>query len=84
MNEGAVITQPGNSVKNKTGGWRSLKPSLDQKKCIKCGNCWVNCPASAIDKKKGIFVINYDMCKGCGICARECPVKAIILVKEEK
>ena len=83
-NEGGVIDKPGSSIKNKTGGWRSMKPVIDQKKCIKCGKCWVNCPAGSIDKKSGKFVINYDMCKGCGICAKVCPVKAIHMEKEEK
>ena len=85
MNEGAVIDEPGSSVKNKTGGWRAMRPVIDQDKCIKCGKCWMVCPAGSIEKTKdGKFKINYDMCKGCGICAKECPVNAIKMVKEEK
>ena len=82
---GAVIEEPGSTIKNKTGGWRSFKPVIDQKKCIKCGTCWKFCPDNAVRKnEKGEFEINYDYCKGCGICAKECPVKAIKMVKEEK
>jgi len=82
---GAVIDQPGSTIKNKTGGWRSFRPIIDQEKCIKCGKCWASCPDNAIRKnKKGEFEFNYDYCKGCGICANECPVKAIKMVKEEK
>jgi len=81
---GAVIEEPGSTVKNKTGGWRSFRP-IDQKKCIKCGICWKFCPDNAVRKnEKGEFEINYDYCKGCGICAKECPAKAIKMVKEEK
>ena len=82
---GAVIDKPGSTIKNKTGGWRSFKPIIDQKKCIKCGICWTFCPDNAIRKnKKGEFEVNYDYCKGCGICAKECPAKAIMMKKEEK
>lgn len=84
MKEGAIIDKPGSSVKNKTGGWRTMRPIIDYNKCIKCGTCWLNCPAVAISKKNGKMTIDYDYCKGCGICAQECPVKAIKMVKEEK
>ena len=85
FNIGAVITEPGSSVKYKTGGWRALKPEIIRKKCIKCGTCWQFCPDNAIKMdNENKAVINYDFCKGCGICALECPVKCITMVKEEK
>jgi len=81
ITKGAVIHEPGNSTKNKTGNWRILKPVKDSKKCTKCGLCWMYCPENAIDEK---FRIDMDDCKGCGICARECPFGAIHMEKEEK
>jgi pyruvate ferredoxin oxidoreductase delta subunit len=86
FNPGAVITEPGSSIKNKTGSWRSLRPVIDREKCIKCGRCWMFCPDMAIkmDKKDGKAKVDLDYCKGCGICATECPVKCIKMVKEEK
>jgi len=82
---GAVITEIGSTLRNKTGGWRVEKPEIDQTKCIKCANCWMFCPDSAIYRdKEGKFQINYDYCKGCGICANECPVKCIAMKMEEK
>lgn len=85
VNIGAVVTEPGSTVKNKTGSWRSLKPLVDEKKCTRCGICWSFCPdiAIKISKDKGA-VIDYEHCKGCGICAAICPFKAIVMVKEEK
>ena len=82
---GAVIEEPGNSVKNKTSDWRTMKPVVDEKKCTRCGICWQYCPDSAIKvtKEKGAVIDHYH-CKGCGICANECPVKAIKMVKVEK
>ena len=82
---GAVITEPGSTIRNKTGGWRSFRPVLDQEKCRRCGICWQFCPDNAITRnEKGEFVINYDYCKGCGICAKGCPFGAIAMEKEEK
>ena len=82
---GAVIFNPGSTKRYKTGGWRALRPVVDESKCISCGTCWVFCPEGCIyqkDNKK--FVANYDYCKGCGICANECPVKCIEMKMEEK
>ena len=82
---GAVCTEPGSTIKNQTGHWRSLKPIVDASKCIKCGICWSFCPdiAIKIDKDKGAL-IDLEHCKGCGICAQTCPVKCIVMKKEEK
>ena len=84
LNPGAVITELGSSVSNKTGGWRNLKPVVNSKKCIKCGTCWMFCPDNAIKMTKTGIVFDYNFCKGCGICAMQCPAKAIIMEKEEK
>ena len=80
---GCVITEPGNSVKYKTGDWRAMRPVIDQSKCIRCLLCWVYCPEPAVVRGEGDRVeIDYDYCKGCGICANECPVKAITMIPE--
>lgn len=84
LTKGAVITEPGSTIKNKTGVWRTLKPVVDRNKCDGEGTCWMFCPDNAIIIKNGKAVVDYDFCKGCGICASVCPVKAIKMVKEEK
>ena len=82
---GAVVNEPGSSVKNKTGGWRSFKPEWNKSKCTQCMICWQYCPDNAIPEKNGKRTeTNFDYCKGCGICANLCPVKCIAMVKEEK
>jgi len=55
---------------------------IDQKKCIKCGNCFKVCPSKAITKteKDGKVVqclIDPRKCIACGKCIKGCPVKAI-------
>lgn len=85
ISKGAVISEPGSTTRYKTGNWRTFKPTIDQKKCIKCGICWANCPDAAIRKNAdGTFGINYDYCKGCLICEKVCPVKAISHEVEQK
>lgn len=84
---GAVVKEPGNSDRNKTGGWRTFKPSVGSK-CAGCRICVWYCPEGAIKviEKNGkkTIEIDYDYCKGCGICERECPQKAVKMEKEEK
>lgn len=82
---GAVITTQGNSVENKTGGWRALRPVWHEDKCKQCMICWGYCPDMAIPQKNGKRLeTDFDFCKGCGICKQVCPFQAITMEKEEK
>ena len=82
-----VIPEAATTLQNKTGGWRSFKPVLNEDKCTGCLSCWVLCPDASIKRVKldKLFkvAINYDYCKGCGICATECPVNAISMERED-
>jgi pyruvate ferredoxin oxidoreductase delta subunit len=72
-----IVFEAGNSVKNRTGLWRTMMPCVDREKCIGCMMCADLCPDSSIsiiDKKA---VVDLTFCKGCGICANVCPKKAI-------
>ncbi len=80
---GGIIYEPGNTVSNKTGAWRSMKPRVDIMKCTACRRCEMSCPDMAIHVVQKAEV-NYDYCKGCGICAFECPAKAITMVPEKE
>lgn len=76
--------KPSTSMENKTGSWRTEMPVVDKEKCIKCGQCQMNCPDGCIFVLAGGAQPNYEYCKGCGICAQVCPVKCIKMVAEEK
>ncbi len=80
---GCIITEPGNATANKTGDWRSMKPTYTHSRCIKCGLCATYCPEGCIGPiAEGYWEADMDYCKGCGICAGECWTKAITMVEE--
>ena len=84
LTPGGCIYEAANSLKFKTGDWRSVKPVFIEEKCKQCGMCFPVCPDNAIpvgkDLKRTDF--NYDYCKGCGVCAKVCPFDAIEMKEE--
>ena len=62
-----------------------LSFKVDKDKCIGCGMCAKNCPASAISRtdyiapghKLASFEIDQDKCVKCGVCMGNCKFKAI-------
>lgn len=79
---GGLIVEAGNSIEYETGGWRTLCPEIDMKKCVHCMLCWLFCPDSSIVVENGrIKGVDLAHCKGCGICAQECPRQAIAMVQ---
>jgi len=65
-----------------TGTWRTLRPVVDEEKCIGCGICEMYCPEASVKIVEHKAKINYDYCKGCGVCANECPQDAIQMIPE--
>jgi len=64
------------------GDWRSLRPVIDRRKCVKCALCWLYCPVQCVIEKPCWFEFDLAVCKGCGVCAQECPQRAISMVEE--
>jgi pyruvate ferredoxin oxidoreductase delta subunit len=63
-----------------TGEWASVKPLLDESKCIHCLMCVPVCPDSCIPVADGTRgALDYDHCKGCGICVKTCPTGALTM-----
>lgn len=56
-----------------------FKPFINTDKCKACGKCAKNCKASAIliDKKNGVYSIDYTRCVACGNCEGECSFDAL-------
>ena len=82
---GAIVHETGNARDYKTGSWRSSRPVVTPKECIKCGVCWLFCPDMAIiQAPEGYFTADLNYCKGCGICSRECPVGCITMIQEQE
>lgn len=80
--KGIPHSKPGRETP-KTGDWRTFKPHINKKKCIKCHTCVVYCPEAAISIGKDRYpYINYHICKGCLVCVHGCPVKAISKVED--
>jgi pyruvate ferredoxin oxidoreductase delta subunit len=65
-----------------TGTWRTLRPIVDEEKCVGCGLCEMYCPEASVKIVNRKAVIDYDYCKGCGVCANECPQDAIQMSSE--
>ena len=71
---------------SKNAGWRTIRPQLDESKCVGCFQCYMQCPDGTIYKTNATtskLAIDYDFCKGCGICASSCKTGAITMVPEQ-
>ena len=53
--------------------------NIDKDKCIGCGACVKDCPASHLRIEDKKAVIQNDMCIGCGHCYAICPKEAVAI-----
>ncbi len=75
---GGTILKDGNSIKFKTGSWKSRYPVHSRDLCKSCMLCIPYCPENCIKEKDGVCMgMDLDYCKGCGVCAKVCPFHAI-------
>ena len=56
------------------------KAKINESKCIKCGNCFRNCPNDAIYSS---IIIDEKKCIGCGNCIKKCPTDAISMFDKD-
>ncbi|MDY6861869.1 MAG: 4Fe-4S binding protein [Thermodesulfobacteriota bacterium] len=59
------------------------KITLDEEKCVGCGECVDICPSEvyALEDEKS-KIINADECVGCESCIEVCPEDAITITEE--
>lgn len=55
---------------------KSIPPTINYDKCIKCGQCKVSCVYEAIEIKDKLE-IDVNKCFGCGLCVTKCPKGAL-------
>ena len=80
-----IVTRPGSSKRNLTGGWRVMRPEFDWSKCTGCMTCETICPEGCVSHQgKKEYAADLDYCKGCALCAEMCPAKAITMKEEIK
>ena len=56
------------------------KAKIRESVCIKCGNCYRNCPNDAIEES---ILVNDKRCIGCGTCAKKCPTGALTMYEKD-
>ncbi|MGN0690620.1 MAG: 4Fe-4S binding protein [Oscillospiraceae bacterium] len=64
-------------------GWRSIRPVIDNTKCVGCMQCYLYCPDGVIKIEDNKAIIDYKFCKGCGICSKICKTGAVGMEAEK-
>lgn len=60
---------------------RTMRPVVNFDTCIKCRQCWIDCPDEAFNiSGDALHPVEYAYCTGCGICANVCPVEDCIVM----
>lgn len=55
--------------------------TVDEDRCIDCGECFSLCPVDAIQMSTGYKIrFDEDKCVACGICIDACPMRALSIM----
>lgn len=61
-------------------GEKSIRISIDEKACKKCGLCIAFCPMKVYVSEGGKpIIVNQNACTNCKLCELRCPDYAIIV-----
>lgn len=51
--------------------------SVDKKKCVGCGQCFLVCDFNALEVRYGLSKVKRENCVTCGVCLEFCPLNAL-------
>jgi pyruvate ferredoxin oxidoreductase delta subunit len=87
MREGIVVEAMKVGTRNpfyKKWTARTKRPLVNFDTCIKCTQCWLQCPDECFEvTPEGTYEVVYEACIGCSICADVCPVPDCITMVDE-
>jgi pyruvate ferredoxin oxidoreductase delta subunit len=87
MREGIVVEAMQVGTRNpiyKKWSTRTRRPLVNFDTCIKCTQCWLQCPDECFEvTPEGTYEVVYEACIGCSICEEVCPVPDCITMINE-
>ncbi|MDQ6673281.1 MAG: 4Fe-4S binding protein [Chloroflexota bacterium] len=87
MREGIIVDAMKVGTRNpiyKKWSTRTRRPLVNFDTCIKCTQCWLQCPDECFDvTPQGTYEVEYEACIGCSICEDVCPVADCITMVNE-
>jgi len=87
MREGIIVEAMKVGTRNpiyKKWSTRTRRPLVNFETCIKCTQCWLQCPDECFEvTPEGTYEVVYEACIGCSICADVCPVPDCITMVNE-
>jgi Pyruvate/2-oxoacid:ferredoxin oxidoreductase delta subunit len=87
MREGIVVEAQQVGTRNplyKKWSTRTRRPLVNFDTCIKCTQCWLQCPDECFEvTPEGTYEVVYEACIGCSICEEVCPVPDCIAMVNE-
>ena len=87
MREGIIVEAMQVGTRNplyKKWSTRTRRPLVNFDTCIKCTQCWLQCPDECFEvTPEGTYEVVYEACIGCSICEEVCPVPDCITMHNE-
>jgi pyruvate ferredoxin oxidoreductase delta subunit len=87
MREGIIVEAQQVGTRNplyKKWSTRTRRPLVNFDTCIKCTQCWLQCPDECFEvTPEGTYEVVYEACIGCSICEEVCPVPDCIIMVNE-